>query len=54
MTENETLYENKTTEGGVNSFQVWIQADLTSLALSHTCWKDGTFTYTFPQEGRIW
>jgi len=49
----ETPYENKATEGGVNSFQVWIQADPTSLALSHICWKNGKFAYTCPQEGRI-
>lgn len=49
----ETLYKNKTTEDRINSFQVWIQADPTSLALSHVCWKDGKFAYTCPQEGQI-
>lgn len=38
--QEETSYKNKTTEDRINSFQVWIQADPTSLALSHICWEN--------------
>lgn len=35
----ETFYKNRTTEDRINSFQAWIQADPTTLVLSHICVK---------------
>lgn len=48
-----TLYKNKLQKIElILSFQVWIQADPASLAVSHVSWEDGKFPYTCPQEGQ--